>query len=114
MFDGFLGQFTVCPGIHGPLRVRRRAGQVENLDNLFRGEGIGGARPRRVGEDGDGGAQLGLRLEPVVRSDDMQGFVVLPRRWVVARTLAWLTQCRRLGKDYEGLPLSSEAMIYKL
>ena len=55
---------------------------------------------------------LWFRLEPVLRSDDMQGFVVLPRRWVVERTLAWLTQCRRLGKDYEGLTASSEAMIY--
>ena len=51
-------------------------------------------------------------LEPVLRSDEMKGFVVLPRRWVVERTFAWLTQCRRLGKDYEVLPASSEAMIY--
>ena len=49
---------------------------------------------------------------PVLRSDDQKGFVVLPRRWVVERTLAWLTQCRRLSKEYEGLPASSEAMIY--
>ncbi len=51
-------------------------------------------------------------LQPVLRSDDMKGFVVLPRRWVVERTFAWLTQCRRLSKDYEGLPRSSEAMIH--
>jgi putative transposase len=51
-------------------------------------------------------------LEPVLRSDDLKGVVVLPRRWVVERTLAWLTQCRRLGKDYEGLTTRSEAMIY--
>jgi putative transposase len=51
-------------------------------------------------------------LEPVLRTDEMKGFVVLPRRWVVERTFAWLTQCRRLGKDYEVLPASSEAMIY--
>lgn len=51
-------------------------------------------------------------LEPVLRSDDMKGFVVLPRRWVVERTFAWLTQCRRLSKDYEVLPISSEAFIY--
>jgi putative transposase len=51
-------------------------------------------------------------LEPVLGSDEMKGFVVLPRRWVVERTFAWLTQCRRLGKDYEVLPSSSEAMIY--
>jgi putative transposase len=51
-------------------------------------------------------------LQPVLRCDDAKGFVVLPRRWVVERTFAWLTQCRRLSKDYEGLPRSSEAMIY--
>src|SRR2546430_2346580 len=51
-------------------------------------------------------------LQPVLRSEGQKGFVVLPRRWVVERTFAWLTQCRRLGKDYEVLPASSEAMIY--
>ena len=51
-------------------------------------------------------------VQPVLRSDDVYGFVVLPRRWVVERTFAWLTQCRRLSKDYEGLPISSEALIY--
>jgi len=51
-------------------------------------------------------------LEPVLRSDEQKGFVLLKRRWVVERTFAWLTHCRRLGKDYEVLPASSEAMIY--
>ena len=51
-------------------------------------------------------------LQPVLRCDDQKGFVVLPRRWVVERTFAWITQCRRLGKDYEALPQSSEPMIY--
>ena len=51
-------------------------------------------------------------LEPVLRSDDIKGFVVLPRRWVVERTFSWLGQSRRLNKDYERLTESSEAMIY--
>jgi putative transposase len=40
------------------------------------------------------------------------GFRVLPRRWVVERTFAWLGHQRRLSKDYEGLPTASEAWIY--
>jgi len=48
----------------------------------------------------------------VKRSDDAKGFVVLPRRWVVERTFAWLGRYRRLSKDYEQLPHTSEAMIY--
>jgi putative transposase len=51
-------------------------------------------------------------LQPVLRCDHQKGFVVLPRRWVVERTFAWITQCRRLDKDYETLTQSSEAMIY--
>lgn len=51
-------------------------------------------------------------LHPVLRSEGQKGFVVLPRRWIVERTFAWLSQCRRLSKEYERLPVSSEAMIY--
>ena len=51
-------------------------------------------------------------LQPVGRAVGQKGFAVLPRRWVVERTFAWLTQCRRLNKEYEVLPRSSEAMIY--
>jgi len=51
-------------------------------------------------------------LEIVKRSDDAKGFQVLPRRWVVERTFAWLGRYRRLSKDYGALPETSEAMIY--
>ena len=44
-----------------------------------------------------------LRLEIVKRSDDIKGFVVLPRRWVVERTFSWLERNRRLAKDFENL-----------
>jgi transposase len=54
--------------------------------------------------------KLRLTLEIVKRSDDMSGFVVLPRRWVVERTLSWLMRSRRLARDYETLPASSEAV----
>jgi transposase len=41
-----------------------------------------------------------------------QGFQVLPRRWVVERTIAWIDHNRRMSKDYERLPESAEAFIY--
>src|SRR5262249_2837953 len=47
----------------------------------------------------------------VSRPDGSAGFVKLPQRWVVERTIAWLSRSRRLSKDYERLPASSEAMI---
>jgi putative transposase len=50
-------------------------------------------------------------LEVVLRSDDIKGFVVLPKRWVVERTFAWLSNHRRLSKDYERFTRTSETMI---
>jgi putative transposase len=53
-----------------------------------------------------------IDLEIVKRSDEEKGFVVLPRRWIVERTFAWLSFNRRLSKDYEYLPVTSETFIY--
>ena len=52
-----------------------------------------------------------IALEIVKRSDDVKGFVVLPRRWVVERTLAWITRHRRCVRDYERLPEHHETMV---
>jgi transposase len=54
---------------------------------------------------------LRITVQIVKRSDDMTGFVVLPRRWVVERSLAWITRHRRCARDYEGLPAHHEAMV---
>ena len=54
---------------------------------------------------------LGLTLVIVCRVPGTKGFVVLPRRWLVERTLGWLGRWRRLSKDYECLPEVSEAMV---
>ena len=51
-------------------------------------------------------------LEIVKRSDDAKGFVLLPHRWVVERTFAWLGKYRRQSKDYEALPETTETLIY--
>lgn len=83
---------------------------------------LGGAckKLRRIWVDGGYRGQLltwvaahcRYQLSVVLRSDDQKGFVVLPRRWVVERTFAWLNHHRRLSKDYEGCTTTSESMIY--
>jgi len=50
-------------------------------------------------------------IEVIKRSDAAQGFEILPRRWVVERTFAWLGRCRRLAKDFEGTIESAVAWI---
>ncbi|MFE7072160.1 transposase [Streptomyces sp. NPDC057620] len=55
--------------------------------------------------------QLGVVLDIVRRSDDMRGFQVLPRRWVVERSFAWCLRSRRLVRDYERRTDTSETVI---
>ena len=50
-------------------------------------------------------------IQVVKRADGVKGWVVLPRRWVVERTFAWLSNCRALSRDYEYHPETSEALI---
>jgi transposase len=52
-----------------------------------------------------------VAVEIVKRSDLAKGFVVLPKRWVVERTLAWLNRCRRLAKDGENLNRKARAFL---
>lgn len=54
---------------------------------------------------------LRIAVEIVAKPEGQRGFAVLPRRWVVERTFAWLVRCRRLACDYERLPEHSEAMV---
>lgn len=51
-------------------------------------------------------------VQVVKRSDDVKGFVLLPRRWVIERTFGWLMKQRRLVRDYERLPETGECFIY--
>ena len=53
-----------------------------------------------------------FKLEVVSKEKGQRGFQVLPRRWVVERTFGWLSANRRLSKEYEELPETSESMIY--
>jgi transposase len=54
---------------------------------------------------------LRIALEIVKKPEGQRTFEVLPRRWVVERTLSWISRCRRLSKDYERLPEHAEAMV---
>jgi putative transposase len=52
-----------------------------------------------------------LKTEIVKRSDRIKGFVALPKRWIVERTIAWLNRCRRLAKDWENLNRTALAFL---
>jgi transposase len=52
-----------------------------------------------------------LKIDIVRRSDRLKGFVVLPKRWIVERSIAWLNRCRRLAKDWENLNRNALAFL---
>lgn len=98
------------------------AASVQDRDGarvLLKRLGGAGKKLRRIWVDGGYRGELlewvkarfKFILEVVLRSDEQKGFVVLPRRWVVERTFAWLSNNRRLSKDYERLPETSEAFV---
>jgi putative transposase len=86
---------------------------LEKIQNRF-------PRLKRLWADGNYAGQLidwvkeqfHWELEIVSRPKEQKGFKVLPRRWVVERTLSWLGKYRRLSKDYETTIVCSEGMIY--
>jgi putative transposase len=98
------------------------AASVQDRDGarqLLRGFGVHRKKLRKLWVDGGyRGVLLGwvaarfrYSLEVVLRSDSAKGFVVLPKRWIVERTFAWLNSHRRLSKDYERYTKTSETMI---
>ena len=97
--------------------IQDRDGGLLVMATLF------GAHPFLLKLYADGGYQGpqfrdGLRtvirkidVEIVKRSDNAKGFAVLPKRWLVERTIAWLNRCRRLAKDWECLNRSGLAFL---
>jgi putative transposase len=91
----------------GVLALATMFGLYPFLAKVFADGGYQGPKFR----EGLAGALPGLSIEIVKRSDAAKGFQVLPRRWVVERTLAWLNRCRRLAKDFENLHRSALAFV---
>jgi transposase len=83
----------------GILVLRTLFGKFPFLQKLFADGGYQGPQFREAQKK----ALPGLVTEIVKRPDAARGFEVLPRRWVVERTLSWLGRCRRLAKDWENL-----------
>jgi len=97
-----------------PANISNTAGAVQLLPLL----GHSAHHLRRVWCDGgyfnaalEQAKACGLKLEPVLRPAGQKGFAPLPKRWVVERTFAWLSRCRRLAREYEVRIESSEAFV---
>lgn len=72
-------------------------------DAGYQGPQFAGAEAKRLPQ---------LLVEIVKRPEQADGFKVLPMRWVVERTLAWLNRCRRLAKDFENLTDNALAFLH--
>jgi putative transposase len=68
--------------------------------------------PEAVAGGGHRRGEVAWLIQTVLRPARVKGFVVLPKRWIVERTSAWLGRYGRHSKDYERNPATSEAMIY--
>ena len=72
----------------------------------------GSSMSRASGSTASARAKPTLTLQIVRRPGDLHTFQVLPRRWVVERTLAWITRCRRTVRDHERLTAHHETIVY--
>jgi len=76
----------------------------QSVELAYVDQGYTGERPAEAAR------AHGIRLEVVKLAEAKRGFVLLPRRWVVERSFAWMARCRRLARDYERLPEMLEGM----
>ncbi len=88
-------------------KMKKQSDKYPRLIRIFVDGGFSGEGLMRFVMD-----TFGFILETVLRSQKAKGFEILPKRWVVERTFGWFNYWRRLSKDYEVLPETSEAFIY--
>ena len=91
----------------GALLLATLFGRWAFLEKLFADGGYAGPRFQIAARK----AVAKLKVEIVKRSDIAKGFEVLPKRWIVERTIAWLCRCRRLAKDLECLTQKALAFL---
>ena len=91
----------------GALVMATLFGQYPFLAKLYADAGYQGPEFRRATKK----ILARMNVEIVKRSDHFKGFVVLPKRWIVERTLAWLGRCRRLARDWENLNRKALAFL---
>ena len=78
----------------------------DTVELAFVDQGYTGDEPREAA------AEHGIRLEVVKHTEAKKGFILLPRRWVVERSFAWMSRFRRLTRNYERLPETFAALHY--
>jgi putative transposase len=101
--------------VHGARQVLQAL-----FDRIKKSQSSPGCRLKLIWADGNYRGQLiaavrssfGWTLEIVEKLGGQTGFKLLPHRWIVERTFAWLTRSRRLSRDFERLPETTEAFIY--
>jgi putative transposase len=87
--------------------LAKLAGRCPGLRKLFADSAYRGP----VFHDGIAALLPHLAIDIVKRADQTKAFVVLPKRWIIERTLAWLNRCRRLAKDWETLNRKALAFL---
>ena len=90
------------------IELKERTKLITRLRKIFADGGYRGELVNWVKNE------LHAEMEIVLKLGDKKGFQVLPKRWVVERTNAWVTRNRRMARDYERLAETSEAFIYIL
>lgn len=105
LLDGLIAPGDIQDRDGAPELIKRCRDAYPSLSRLFADGGYAGQKLQAAI------AHLDCLAIEIIKRSDAHRFVILPRRWVVERTIAWLNRCRRLAKDWEASIASSEAWL---